>query len=332
MEVLRDFQRRTETIYPIVRSVASVGIDTGFDGVHYTTPGHFKAAKSIAGILQKEVLGTSNSANVYSPNVKKIFYNADKTQIILKFNQGIDMIYPTDSTFLDINGFPVTSSMKNEIFINGVPSVVQSGSASKNYVFLNIPQSTSNQQITYIRNLDPISYTGVHLKTTLGERALTFARQTVVDGLSSPNASALLAMATSVSLQWSAVPQASFYHIERRTTGQPFIEVGTATNLTYLDQNLISNQTYDYRIWAENLSSESGVSNIASVSTTCNDNISVLSGGISANLIASNTVVLATQTQASNLNVAAGLSVTLLPGFSTQTGGTFVSEIRNCTN
>lgn len=340
-EVMRDFQRRASSIYPKITSYASVGI-TGFDGVGYTREGQTKAAKDLSILANYEIYHTITDPNAKSPALRKIFRSPDNSKIVLKFDEGQQMIYPSDSSVNSNTGGQVVRRMKDFIYLDGNNTFITGGSASNNYVYLDLSNpALSPAKITYLPHnfSDTHSniYNGVTIKNTMGMRALTFARQNIYPSLDIPILSAALVSDVniennlSVNLSWTASVASNLFHIEKSVDGSVFSEVGTSSNHTFIDAQVSPNHQYSYKIWSESNFSESAKSTPISISTNCPQNLfaNLSTSTPSNSLSVGQLLSLTGNVSGTNLTAKAGKSIELKVGF--QTGNAiFSAQIAGC--
>ena len=167
---VRETQRKVADKYPDIQVVASVGTP-GFDGLHYTPEGYIQNAQEFSRLVGRDFYNSTDTDNINAPNIKKAFFsNRDKTEITLQFDNGQELNW-TDQVR--------NMSMKNQYYLNGINSIVSSGSASGNQVILKLLFPTTANSITYLPPLIPskspdFPYTGPYIKNKRGLRALSF--------------------------------------------------------------------------------------------------------------------------------------------------------------
>jgi hypothetical protein len=340
-ELIRDFQRRAQSIYSKISSYASVGI-TGFEGVHYSSAGHTKAAQDLSKLLSYEIYHTITDPNAKSPALKKIFRSPDNSKIVLKFDEGQQMIYPSDSSVNSNAGGQIVRRMKDFIYLDGNNTLISGGSAASNYVYLDLSNPALNPaKITYMpHNFSDIHsriYNGVTIKNTMGMRALTFARQDIYPSLDVPILSAALASDPtiennlSVNLSWTASVVSNFFHIEKSIDGGNFSEVGTSNSHTFIDTQVLPNHQYRYKIWSESNFSESAKSTPVSISTNCPQNLFAnLSTSTPSTILSVNHILnLTGNVNVPNLAAKAGNNIVLKEGFKVE-NAVFSAQIAGC--
>lgn len=128
------------------------------------------------------------------------------------------------------------------------------------------------------------------------------------------NVTATAASQTSITVNWTAVPNATGYVVQRATAAAgPFTAVSGAspvTGTTYTDTGLTAGTSYFYRVVAVRNTDSSATSAVATIGTSPRQKV-VLTGNITANttLAASNDYVLS-----GFVKVRAGATLTIEPG------------------
>jgi hypothetical protein len=167
---LREFQRNSENISSIITNISTVGTK-GYDGLHYNTTGYQQTAFELSRILGKEIYGVKESPEIYSPDLKKAYW--ENSQLVLEFDENMKMVYPKDTT---INNH--VWRMKDFIYIDGKSGLVSSGNAVGNKIYLNTTakgSTVSYLPASYGSDTPPIAYyNGTHFTNSLGMRAFSF--------------------------------------------------------------------------------------------------------------------------------------------------------------
>ncbi len=330
---IRDFQRRTPQIFPKITAMSTVGT-TGFDGVHYNFDGYRQVAYELSRIIGKEVYQDSQSTQVYSPNIKKIFWEDQK--LVLEFDEGMEMIYPQDSV---ING--KVWKMKDFIFVDGRNDVVQRGEARGNRVYLTVSNIQNAKTVTYLPNaygqFGVEVYYGVHLKNKYGMRAFSFDN-VVIGGetpvITIPPVALSLNVDVNediqVKLAWNG-DASTKYHIERSFDNNNFIQIGTVVGNNFYDSRVELDQKYFYRVFAENLPNNK--SNSQEITLKCLENIN-LKTLPNTRYVGANTSIttIVSITNTKQLSLEAKKSIDLNHGFDAELGSDFSAEIGGCKN
>jgi uncharacterized repeat protein (TIGR01451 family) len=230
---IRDFQRRTKKIYSNLETIATVGT-AGFEGVHYTQRGYLQTANELFRQIARDLYHSSDTAQINSPDIQKVYYNSRKDTVTLVFDDRMQMVWPADSTLNDINtGEAYLRRMKDFIYLDGQANLVSSGSASQKRVTLALTFPVSATSITYLppffEDSHTVFYNGVHLTNSRGMRAFSFADVPIGNALPVVSLkSADLLARNNVSLSWNApVTPPDNYEIERADNPNgPFVTIG----------------------------------------------------------------------------------------------------------
>lgn len=166
---LREFQRNSENVSSIITNISTVGTK-GYDGLHYHTEGYQQTAFELSRILGKEVYGLKEPAEIYSPDLKKAYW--ENNQLVLEFDENMLMKYPKDTI---INNH--VWRMKDFIYIDGKSGLVSSGNGVGNKIYLNT--TAKGSLVSYLPssygNTSSLSYyEGTHFTNSLGMRAFSF--------------------------------------------------------------------------------------------------------------------------------------------------------------
>lgn len=270
---IRDFQRRIKYLYPKTESIATVGTP-GYDGVHYDTPGHQQLTFEQFRQVARDVYGSTDTIQINSPDIKKVFYNARKDSITLVFDDQMQMVWKADSATYDFSNGKLVKIryLKDFFYLNGQDGLVTAGSASRNRVVLSLKQPGTARKIRYLpsfySNALSIAYDGPTLKNTRGMRAFSFDNVTIADAL--PAVTTLVANGISdkqIRLSWTAPADAISQILERSIgTSTAFTQMGTVngTTNTFTDNDTELTQTYFYRLRTVSISSESAYSPVVS--------------------------------------------------------------------
>lgn len=166
---LREFQRNSENVSSIITNIGTVGTK-GYDGLHYNASGYQQTAFELSRILGKEIYGVKASPEIYSPDLKKAYW--ENNQLVLEFDANMKMVYPKDTT---INNH--LWRMKDFIYIDGKSGLVSGGTAGANKIYLNTTAKGSTVSYlpsSYEAALPIPYYNGTHITNELGMRAFSF--------------------------------------------------------------------------------------------------------------------------------------------------------------
>jgi hypothetical protein len=166
---LRDFQRNSQNVSSIITNISTVGTK-GYDGLHYHTEGYQQTAFELSRILSKEVYGQKESPEIYSPDLKRAYW--ENNRLVLEFDENMKMRYPKDTS---INNH--VWRMKDFIYIDGKSGLVNSGNSVENKIYLNT--TTKGSTVSYLPSsygsTAPVTYyEGTHFTNSLGMRAFSF--------------------------------------------------------------------------------------------------------------------------------------------------------------
>lgn len=172
---LRDFQRNSANVSSIITNISTVGTK-GYDGLHYNMAGYQQTAFELARIVGKEIYGQTESPEIYSPDLKKAYW--ENNQLVLEFDENMKMVYPKDTT---INNH--VWRMRDFIYIDGKSGLVSGGTASGNKIYLTTTAKGST--VSYLpssyESAPPlIYYNGTHISNSLGMRAFSFDNVSVL--------------------------------------------------------------------------------------------------------------------------------------------------------
>ena len=266
---LRDYQRRTKTIYaPFVENIACVGTK-GYDGIHYDSSGHNQTNTELFRMIDRDLYKAKFTENINSPNVQKVYFSkADRTQITLEYEPDQKMVWVEDTLLYDKRGNPVRQFMKNMFFFgenNTFNDMVASGRSVDNKIILTLNNPPPAKNIinylpAYHDDAIFTQFGGPFLKNTIGMRAFSFD-EVVIQPYIAANFAPLLIPELSVEditfqslkLSWKTVNQAKSYVLQRKINSngnfQDKAKLG-ADKTTYQDSLLKENTTYYYRLKA----------------------------------------------------------------------------------
>lgn len=268
---LRDFQRRTRSVFKNVESIATVGTND-YDGIHYGAIGHQQIAFEQFRQIARDFYGSKDTLQINSPDVKKVFYNTRKDSITLVFDEDMQMVWKNDTTFYDFSNGAVLAvrQQKDYFYLDGQAGFVTGGAASKNRVMLSLKQPATAKTLRYLPAYfsDAVSafYNGPTLKNTRGMRAFSFDGVAIADAIAPVTLAAKPVTEKQIQLNWTASANSQNQMLER-ADGTPTnfkqIALLNGTVSTYLDDNLPDPLgTYYYRLRAFSSTSESAYSNV----------------------------------------------------------------------
>ncbi len=190
---LRDFQRRTKQLYPNLETIATVG-SPGYDGIHYNMDGNIKIAFEQYRQLARDVYGATDVAQINSPDVRKVFFNARRDSVTLVFDADQRMRFPKDTVYYDfMRGTENRIPTAKYLYTDGQSGLVTGGRAEGQRVILGLkpgvtPGAIPAKTLTYLPSFFPVDaafnqYNGPHLTNGKGMRAFSFYNVPIAEGL-----------------------------------------------------------------------------------------------------------------------------------------------------
>jgi hypothetical protein len=266
---LRDYQRRTKTIYaPFVENIACVGTK-GYDGIHYDSSGHNQTNTELFRMIDRDLYKAKFTGNINSPNIKKAYFSKeDRTRITLEFESDQKMVWVEDTLLYDKNGRGIRQYMKNMFFFgenNTLNDIVIAGRAVDNKIILTLnnpppAKNTVNYLPAFHDDAVFTQFGGPFLKNAIGMRAFSFDEVAIdpyiasnFEPLATPELTVDVVTFQSLKLSWKTVNQAKSYILQRKAnlndTFQEIAKLG-ADKIIYSDSLLKDNTTYYYRLKA----------------------------------------------------------------------------------
>lgn len=272
---IRDFQRRIKFLYANTETIATVGT-LGYGGIHYDTPANRQLAFEQYRQIARDVYGATDTLQINSPDIKKVYYNTRRDSVTLVFDDQMQMVWKADSATYDFSNGKLIKIryLKDVFYLDGQAGLVTGGSASQNRVVLSLKQPATARSLRYLPSYfsePPLSeaYDGPALRNTRGMRAFSFDNVPIADVL--PAVTTLAAQAVSdkqIQLTWTASASATTQVLERAVgtpTGFTTVATLSGTVTTFTDDKLAAvPQTYYYRLRSLSASSESAFGNVAS--------------------------------------------------------------------
>lgn len=182
---LRDFQRRTPDFFPRTEAIATVGL-AAYDGVHYGPAGHYQFALELFRLIARDVYQSTDVNGISSPAIQKVYYRtAEKKEVVIEFEPGARMVWQQDTV---VNG--KKRDLRDWIYFDytGAPQdrVIESGSAERNRIVLQLARPISAKTITYLPNYYSGAFSGPFLRNRRGMRAFTFHNVAIGDAPTAP--------------------------------------------------------------------------------------------------------------------------------------------------
>ena len=281
---LRDYQRRTKTIYDNVDNIACVGTK-GYDGVHYDTSGHAQTGKELFRMIDRDLYGGKYNENVNSPNIQKAYFSAaDKKEITLEFESDQKMVWVNDTTLIGKNGNSIKQFMKNMFYFdfNSKNDLVTDGKAINNKIILTLNAQPPTNKFNYLPPFhdDQIfrQFGGPFLTNKIGMRAFSFDGVTIEDyqiptvsRLAKPELAVNPLSFESLKISWKPIAKATSYVLERKLlVNDAFKELIKldANKTEYVDLALSENTLYYYRLKAVGDNTESDYTAVQATTNT----------------------------------------------------------------
>ncbi|AQG79673.1 sialate O-acetylesterase [Spirosoma montaniterrae] len=269
---LRDFQRRTKYLYPNVETIATVGTP-GYDGVHYDPLAHQRMAYEQFRLIARDIYGSTDTEQINSPDIRKVFYNARKDSITIEYEPQMQMVWVNDTTFYNFNDGSIRAKrfLKDVFYLDGQADWVSGGMVRQNRVLLGLKQPATATKLRYLpayfSDIRYDYYNGPTLRNTRGMRAFSFDNVPIADAIAT--VTTLVARPLSekqIQLTWTASAGAQTQLLERAdstATNFRLIANLNGTANSFSDTN-IPNMfgTYFYRLRSFSNVSESVYSNV----------------------------------------------------------------------
>lgn len=260
---LRDFQRRTKELYPgFVEIISTVGMDP-YDGVHFGGPAYAQMAHKLSKLVLRDIYGKPNASQIESPNLQYAYYNSTKDSVILEFQKGQNLSYPSD-----INYGHYTRSLKNFIYFTNDNQTIHrnqsnqnviSGLGAQNIVKLKLSGSQNFKYITYLpstfSDTYSVYYNGPFIANSSGLNAFTFYCFPIANSPRILNPSPVMPVnvlaagisADRINVLWE-IPGNETVTLEASLDSVNFISIYTGTSNFFTHSGLSQNTKYYFRI------------------------------------------------------------------------------------
>lgn len=268
---IRDFQRRTKYLFNNVETIATVGTP-GYEGVHYNPLAYQRLAFEQYRQLARDFYGSTDTSQINSPDVKKVFFNARKDSITLVYDDQMQMVWTKDTaTYSFATGARMSYYQQKEFFyLDGQAGWLSGGAAKGNRIVLGLNLPTTTKTIRYLpayfSNTMSTFYDGPTLRNARGMRAFSFDNVPIADAIATVALAAKPLTEKQIQLNWTASAGAQTQILERSdSTATKFIPIATlnGSTATFNDTNIPNKLgTYFYRLRAYSSTSESAYSNV----------------------------------------------------------------------
>ena len=188
---------------PNLSVMSTVGLP-GHDGLHYNFDGYRTMAEWIYNLIRVDFYESTDTLEIYPPDIKKIVYNQEKREIALVFKNTKALLWPADQ---------MEHKMKDYFYFDGDYGVVESGRANMDSVILQLNGAHFFDYLTYLPNslynTVQSSYNGPWLKNTRGIGALSFYQYPIENPNStikviSPNGAEIWSPGSEQTIQWTS--------------------------------------------------------------------------------------------------------------------------------
>ncbi|MCF0049638.1 T9SS type A sorting domain-containing protein [Dyadobacter sp. LJ53] len=260
--LLREQQRTLDRKYPIIQPYAALGA-VGWNGFHYGLEGYLQLGRDMADMAGHNHY--NQKEKITSPSLQKAFYSTpERDEITMVFEDYQQMVYPNDTTAVNIEGSLEPSSvfsMKDYFYLNAEWKKLASGRAEANKIIVKLKEVGNDSTIKYLPSKYHYSgllnaawvYIGPFLSNTKGLRAFAFHHNKIFPYTNLGT----MTLASSeqdkqVILNWNKLPNATGYMLERLEANDTLaaheILHFPANQLQYADPSAKKGITYIYRI------------------------------------------------------------------------------------
>ncbi len=282
---LRDFQRRSKTLFSDNEPIATVGLP-GYQGLHFDEVAYRQFGQELHRLVARDFYGSADTLSIQSPNLQRLYYSTpEQDEITLEFEPGQDVQWPADTIIINprTNG-RYSKSLSNFLYTdypNGESGLIKSVTQQKNRLILKLTKSVTAKHLTYLpssyKDGEIGYYVGPVIRNSRGMRALTFYQVPIAPPL--PVAADFRAIpidTSAIRLTWGTKSDSvAQWSIERAdTTGQfkPLALLPGAARFyddlrnTSQPDSLRLGKIYAYRVRSLSRQSESGYSPVATAS------------------------------------------------------------------
>ncbi|GAB3769267.1 hypothetical protein GCM10028818_05080 [Spirosoma horti] len=276
---LRDFQRRSKTLFGDNEPIATVGLP-GYQGLHYDEVAYRQFGLELYRLVASDFYASADTSNIHSPNLQRLYYSTPKQdEITLEFEPGQEIHWPADTTITNPgNGHKYAQSLSDFIYSdypNGESGIIKSVTEQGNRLVLKLTKPVTAKHLTYLpssyKDNELGFYAGPVIRNRRGMRALTFYQVPIAPPL--PAVSDLRAIpvdTSAIKLTWETKSDSiAQWAIERADSGDLFkpIALLPGTAVMYQDlrkanrpDSLKLGKIYKYRIRAFGKRAESDYS------------------------------------------------------------------------
>ncbi|MFS0491467.1 sialate O-acetylesterase [Leadbetterella byssophila] len=260
---LREYMRSTKYLFPKVETTNMHHLPLS-DDVHYSSEAYIQTAEELLPLLGRDIYQDQNLPEIHPPDIQKIWRNAMGDTLILVFEEGQKIQYPTPKT---INGF--TWKLEDYFYINTITAhqdgIIQKAWAEENRVYLKLNWPINGGFVTYLPSYATSSppKQEVHLTNSRGLRAMSFYQFPILPMLPTPRITNIQKLEPGkIRLTFS---DKGNYIVERRSlTSDGYTVLVSLNNADSYTDEVDLNQRWEYRIKRVDEFAQSDYSNTVS--------------------------------------------------------------------
>ena len=153
--------------------MSTVGLP-GYNGVNYNIEGYQSMAEWVCNLINVDFYKSTDSLEIYPPNIKKIEYHKEQQEMVLLFENTESLVWPDDIS---------EHKMIDYFYCDSDSGVIESGRTNKDSVILKLNGSHFFDEITYLPNAkyhdSYANYKGPFIKNSRGIGVLSFYKYLV---------------------------------------------------------------------------------------------------------------------------------------------------------
>ncbi len=269
---LREYQRTVKSLYPDCEALATYGTIT-FESLHYKLEGYQQTGQELSRLMARDFYQSNDTLEIYSPNIKKVYFTQKRDSLILEFDKNQKMNFP--QVPISPNS-KISTDIKDYIYLNGKSGNIASGSMSENFIILKLKEPQTAQTVSYTPDFYPIEMypylPGLpQIKNSRGLRAFTFKDfpVTSVSNISIDSFSGKWSDVGSkgILLQWNLPKYTNYTYFLEKAVYSPqfFYEIGSTNGSTLIDYKVKKGISYFYRLRIKEDGKSSSYSTIVEV-------------------------------------------------------------------
>lgn len=249
--IVREAQRKSNQWSPKITAIASVGVQIGYDGLHYDYNGHAYLANQITDKMGVDFYGKPSNENLNFPDLKKIYFkDLTKKEIVIEFSENQQLVADSIKNGLKLKDFFYTADNQ----------LIDHVEAQQNKLILTFFAPTSTNYITYLPSFFTTTtshyiYDGPLVKNQLDRAAFSFYQRPVANSLPAIQNLVCKIKSKQIYLDWSLYPIANkVLMIRKRKNGVVVKTINLTTSaIQWIDDEIDweVNATYQYELWVE---------------------------------------------------------------------------------